>query len=51
VSSRSCHAAHDFADVVETSTAVGLLGKSALTSAAVRELDGGSASLEEGDHR
>jgi DNA-binding NarL/FixJ family response regulator len=47
----STHAAEDFADMIETSPAVGFLSKSALTGAAIRELAGGSASFEEGDHR
>lgn len=47
----STHAAQDFADMIETSPAVGFLSKSALTCAAIRDLAGGSASLEEGDHR
>ena len=47
----STHAAEDFADMIETSPAVGFLSKSALTCAAIGDLVGGSASLEEGDHR
>jgi CheY-like chemotaxis protein len=47
----STHAAQDFADMIETSPAVGFLSKSALTCAAIGDLVGGSASLEEGDHR
>ena len=47
----STHAAEDFADMIETSPAAGFLSKSALTGAAIRDLVGGSASVEEGDHR
>ena len=47
----STHAAQDFADMIETSTAVGFLSKSALSCAAIGDLVGGSAGLEEGDHR
>jgi hypothetical protein len=47
----STHAAQDFAAMIETSTAVGFLSKSSLTAAAIRELVGGSVSLEKGDHR
>jgi CheY-like chemotaxis protein len=47
----STHAAQDFADMIETSPAVGFLSKSALTCAAIRDLAGRSASLQEGDHR
>jgi CheY-like chemotaxis protein len=47
----STHAAEDFADMIETSPAVGFLSKSALTCAAIRELAGRSVSFEEGDHR
>ncbi|MDT5257044.1 MAG: hypothetical protein QOD10_2124 [Mycobacterium sp.] len=41
----STHAAQDFADMIETSPAVGFLSKFALTCAAIRDLAGGSASL------
>jgi CheY-like chemotaxis protein len=47
----STHAAQDFAVMIETSPAVGFLSKSALTCAAIRDLAGGSASVQEGDHR
>ena len=47
----STHAAQDFADMIETSPAVGFLSKSALTGAAIRDLIDGSVSVEEGDHR
>jgi DNA-binding NarL/FixJ family response regulator len=47
----STHAAEDFADMIETSPVAGFLSKSALTGAAIRDLVGGSASVEEGDHR
>jgi CheY-like chemotaxis protein len=47
----STHAAEDFADMIETSPAVGFLSKSALTCAAIGDLVGGSAHIEEGDHR
>jgi DNA-binding NarL/FixJ family response regulator len=47
----STHAAQDFADMIESSPAVGFLSKSALTGAAIRDLVGGSASVQEGDHR
>jgi DNA-binding NarL/FixJ family response regulator len=47
----STHAAQDFADMIETSPAVGFLSKSALTGAAIRDLVDGSVSVEEGDHR
>ena len=47
----STHAAQDFADMIESSPAVGFLSKSVLTGAAVRDLVGGSARVEKGDHR
>lgn len=47
----STHAAEDFADMIETSPAVGFLSKSVLTGAAIRDLVDGLASVEEGDHR
>jgi CheY-like chemotaxis protein len=47
----STHAAQDFADMIESSPAVGFLSKSALTCCAIHDLVGGSARLEEGDHR
>jgi CheY-like chemotaxis protein len=47
----STHAAQDFADMIESSTAVGFVSKSSLTTAAIHELVGGSAGFEEGDHR
>lgn len=47
----STHAAEDFADMIETSPAAGFLSKSALTGAAIRNLVGGSVSVEKGDHR
>jgi CheY-like chemotaxis protein len=47
----STHAAQDFADMIESSPAVGFLSKSALTCGAIHDLVGGSARLEEGDHR
>jgi DNA-binding NarL/FixJ family response regulator len=47
----STHAAQDFADMIETSPAVGFLSKSALTGAAIRDLVDGLASVEEGNHR
>ena len=47
----STHAAEDFSDMIETSPAAGFLSKSALTGAAIRDLVGESASVEEGDHR
>lgn len=47
----STHAAEDFADMIENSPAAGFLTKSALTGAAIRDLVGGSASVEKGDHR
>jgi DNA-binding NarL/FixJ family response regulator len=47
----STHAAEDFADMIETSPVAGFLSKSALTGAAIRDLVGGSVSVEEGDHR
>jgi DNA-binding NarL/FixJ family response regulator len=46
----STHAAEDFADMIETSPAVGFLSKSSLTGAAIRNLVGGSNSFKEGDH-
>jgi len=46
----STHAAQDYADMIETSPAIGFLSKSALTCAAIRDLVDGSASLEERDH-
>ncbi|HJT94646.1 MAG TPA: response regulator [Mycobacterium sp.] len=47
----SAHAAHDFADMIATSSAVGFLPKWALTPGAIRDLVRGSAGLEERDHR
>lgn len=47
----STHAAQDFADMIESSPAVGFLSKSALTGSAIRDLVGGSASVEESDYR
>ena len=47
----STHAAEDFADMIETSSAAGFLSKSALTGAAIRDLVDGLASVEESDHR
>ena len=47
----STYAAQDFADMIETSPAVGFLSKSALTCCAIHDLVGGSARIEEGDHR
>src|SRR3954469_8816576 len=47
----STHAAQDFTELIETSPAVGFLSKSALTCGAIHDLVGGSARLEEGDHR
>jgi CheY-like chemotaxis protein len=47
----STHAAQDFAELIDTSPAVGFLSKSALTCGAIHDLVGGSARLEEGDHR
>jgi CheY-like chemotaxis protein len=41
----STHAAQDFADMIETSTAVGFLSKSSLSAAAIRELVGGVSEL------
>jgi DNA-binding NarL/FixJ family response regulator len=46
----STHAAEDFADMIESSPAVGFLSKSALTCGAIRDLVGGSARVEERDH-
>jgi hypothetical protein len=39
----STHAAQDFADMIETSPAVGFLSKSALTCVAILDLVGESA--------
>ena len=47
----STHAAQDFTELIETSPAVGFLSKSALTCGAIHDLVGGSARLQEGDHR
>lgn len=47
----STHAAEDFADMIDSSPVVGFLSKSALTAAAIGDLVGASASVEEGDHR
>jgi DNA-binding NarL/FixJ family response regulator len=47
----STHSAQDFADMIESSPAVGFLSKSALTCGAIQDLVGGSARLEERDHR
>src|SRR3981081_2432056 len=46
----STHAAQDFAELIDTSPAIGFLSKSALTCGAIHDLVGGSAWLEEGDH-
>lgn len=47
----STHAAEDFGDMIETSPAAGFLSKAALTGAAIRELVGESARVEESDYR
>jgi chemotaxis response regulator CheB len=47
----STQAEHDFADMIATSPAIGFLAKFALTAGAIRDLVGGPAGLEEGDHR
>jgi CheY-like chemotaxis protein len=47
----STHAAQDFAELIDTSPAVGFLSKSVLTCGAIHDLVGGSARFEEGDHR
>jgi CheY-like chemotaxis protein len=47
----STHAAQDFTELIDTSPAVGFLSKSALTCGAIHDLVGGSARLEESDHR
>jgi CheY-like chemotaxis protein len=47
----STHAAQDFAELIETSPAIGFLSKSAMTCGAIHGLVGGSVRLEEGDHR
>ena len=47
----STHAAQDFADMIETSPAVGFVSKSALTCGAIHDLLDGSVRLQEGDHR
>ena len=47
----STHAAQDFTELIETSPAVGFLSKSALTCGGIHDLVGGSARLEESDHR
>jgi hypothetical protein len=39
----STHAAQDFADMIETSPAVGFLSKSGITCGAIHDLVGGSA--------
>lgn len=47
----STHAAQDFAELIETSPAVGFVSKSALTARSIRELVRQSSGFEEGDHR
>ena len=47
----STHAAQDFAELIETSPALGFVSKSALTARSIRELVRQSAGFEEGDHR
>jgi CheY-like chemotaxis protein len=47
----STHAEQDFADMVAASPAVGFIAKFAITPGAIRDLVGGPAVLEEGDHR
>jgi CheY-like chemotaxis protein len=47
----STHAEQDFADMIAASPAIGFLAKFALTPGAIRDLVGGPAGLEEGDHR
>jgi CheY-like chemotaxis protein len=47
----STHAAQDFADMIESSPAVGFLSKSALTCGAIQDLVGESTRLEEGNRR
>jgi CheY-like chemotaxis protein len=47
----SAHDEQDFADMIAASPAIGFVAKLALTSGAVRALVGGSAGLDDGDHR
>ena len=47
----STHAAQDFADMIDTSPAIGFLSKSALTCSAILDLVRASAGLNERDHR
>jgi CheY-like chemotaxis protein len=47
----STHAEQDFAELIETSPAIGFLSKSAMTCGAIHDLVGGSVRFEEGDHR
>jgi CheY-like chemotaxis protein len=47
----STHAEQDFAELIETSPAIGFLSKSAMTCGAIHDLVAGSVRLEEGDHR
>ena len=47
----SAHSRDDFLDPIASSSAVGFVGKSELTAAAVREVLGGLAGLQEGDNR
>jgi CheY-like chemotaxis protein len=47
----STHAAQDFAEMIETSPALGFLSKSGLTCRAIHDLIGRSECVKEGDHR
>jgi DNA-binding NarL/FixJ family response regulator len=47
----SAHSAEDFHDPITNSGAAGFVAKSELTAAAIREVLGGLAGLQEGDHR
>jgi two-component system, NarL family, nitrate/nitrite response regulator NarL len=47
----SAYSADDFHDPIVNSSAVGFVAKSELTASAIREVLGGLAGLQEGDHR
>ena len=47
----SAHSAEDFVDAIDDCGAVGFVAKSDLTAAAIRDVLGESARVEEGDHR
>ena len=47
----SAHSADDFLDPIASSGALGFVAKSELSAAAIQQVLGGSAGVQEGDHR